>query len=175
MGRDAGNSATSILDIDLDYFRLFADPEAEIGRLLAWASRDVDIVVEQHHQAFCGWVDLVRRRAISAPRFILHADEHHDMLGLRPPIGFGNFLYFTMRRWRSCRVHWLVREPIDEPEMWLSEKAWRSVAARFTMGPSIPTAWPKPDLVSVCISPDFVGAGLRRTLVRRLSGPPMGQ
>ena len=57
----------------------------------------------------------------------------------------------------------------------LLEEAWRSVAARFTMGPSIPAAWPKPDLLSVCISPDFVGAGLRRTLVRRLSGPPMGQ
>ena len=166
-----GRPGASILDIDLDYFSLFADPEGELDRLLAWASRDVDIVVEQHHQAFRRWTELVRRRAIGAPRHILHADEHHDMLGDRRPVGFGNFLYFAVHRWRSCRVHWLVKEPIDRPDMWLSERAWEKVAGRFTMGPHIPRGWPKPDLLSVCISPEFVGAGLRRTLVRRLSGP----
>ena len=36
-------------------------------------------------------------------------DEHHDMFGERGPAGFGNFLYFAMRRWPDCRAHWLVR------------------------------------------------------------------
>lgn len=171
MRRDTGSLATSILDIDLDYFCLSSDPGEELDRLLAWASRAVDVVVERHHEAFQEWCELVKRRCIAAPAFILHADEHHDMLAEHHPVGSGNFLYFAMRRWRSCRVHWLVKEPIDRPDVWLSEQAWERVDGRFTMGPHIPKGWPKPDLVSVSVSPDFVSKGLRRRLVRKLSQP----
>ena len=159
---------SSILDIDLDYFRFFDDPVEELDRLLTWADRPIDFVVEHHDEAFERWVSAVKRRATGAPRFILHADEHHDMLSDRRPIGFGNFLYFAMRRWPNCRVHWLVNGPIDHPDMWLSERVWKSIADRFTLGSRPPRAWPKPDFVSVCTSPDFIDKGLRRKLIRRL-------
>ena len=162
------DTVSSILDIDLDYFRFFDNPVEELDRLLAWAGRPVDFVVEHHHEAFERWVNAVKHRVIRAPRFILHVDEHHDMLSDRRPIGFGNFLYFAMRRWPSCRVHWLVKEPIDCPDMWLSERGWNSVADRFTTGATLPLAWPMPDLVSVCTSPGFIDKALRRKLVRQL-------
>ena len=40
-----------ILDIDLDYFPLFDQPVDELERLLSWAGRPVDFVVEHHHEA----------------------------------------------------------------------------------------------------------------------------
>ena len=46
----------------------------------------------------------------------------------------GNFLYFAMRRWPNCRVHWLVDVKIDSPEQWLPEDEWKSLARRFTIG-----------------------------------------
>jgi hypothetical protein len=49
--------------------------------------------------------------------------------------------------------------------MWLSEEGWKLVARRFTVGPQIPLGWPKPDLFSVCTSPEFVEEGLRQQLV----------
>ena len=133
---------SSILDIDLDYFRFFDNPVEELHRLLAWAGRPVDFVVEHHDEAFERWVNAVKQRVIRAPRFILHVDEHHDMLSDRRPIGFGNFLYFAMRRWPTCLVHWLVQEPIDCPDMWLSERGWNSVADRFTTGATLPWLGP---------------------------------
>ena len=163
------DTVSSILDIDLDYFRFFDDPVGELDRLLTWADRPIDIVVEHHDEAFERWVSAVKRRAIRTPGFILHADEHHDMLSDRRPIGFGNFLYFAMRRWPKCRVHWLVNGRIDHPDMWLSERAWKSVGDRFTLGSSRPPrAWLKPDFVSVCTSPGFIHKTLRRKLLRRL-------
>ncbi len=71
---------------------------------------------------------------IEVPTFILHVDEHHDMLSEHPPVLFGNFLYFAMRKWSDCRVYWLTKDPIDDPTMWLSEEAWASVGARFRSG-----------------------------------------
>ena len=74
---------SSILDIDLDYFYFFDKPVEELDRLLAWAGRPVDFVVEHHHEAFERWVNAVKHRVIRAPQFILHVDEHHDMLSDR--------------------------------------------------------------------------------------------
>lgn len=157
-----------ILDIDLDYFGLFKDPLSQLDRLLRWATRPVDFVVEQHHPAFLRWEKLVNKGFISSPTLIIHADEHHDMLSENPPVQFGNFLYFALRRWPECRAHWLTANPIDYPDMWLSESAWDSVAARFSSGSRIRRDWPRPDLVSVCTSPEFVESGLSRKLLERI-------
>jgi hypothetical protein len=32
-----------------------------------------------------------------------------------------NFIFHAMRDWSDVRVHWLVEQAIDSPEMWLSE------------------------------------------------------
>jgi len=120
-------------------------------------------------EALQRWTGFLRRGEIDAPRFILHVDEHHDMLGEHHPVNFGNFLYFAMRRWPACRAHWLVSKPIDSPDVWLSERAWSGVADRFSSGGRIPRGWPRPDPVSVCTSPGFTGRALRRRLVGRIS------
>jgi len=41
------------------------------------------------------------------------------MLGETKPIQHGIFLYFAMRQWPDCRVHWQVNGSIDSPKMWL--------------------------------------------------------
>jgi hypothetical protein len=51
-----------ILDIDLDYFPLFDQPLGELERLLTWAGRPVDFVVEHHHEAFKRWKRMVAAR-----------------------------------------------------------------------------------------------------------------
>lgn len=159
---------TSILDIDLDYFRFFDDPLDQLHGLLHWARRPVDKVVEHHHESLEYWIATLAKRSLPAPRFILHVDEHHDMLSEQKPINFGSFLYFAMRRWPECRVHWLVDDPIDSPSLWLSDEAWESVAERFTMGPRRKRGWPRPDIVTVCTSPGFISSRLARRLVRAL-------
>jgi hypothetical protein len=159
---------TSILDIDLDYFEFVANPVDRLEELLDWANRPVDRLVDHHHKSLEYWVDAVRKRSLSAPRFILHVDEHHDMLSERKPVNCGNYLYFAMRRWPKCRVHWQVDDPIDSPSMWLSDEAWELVAGRFTVGPRRRGGWPKPDLVTVCTSPGFISKKLARKLVRQV-------
>ena len=89
-----------ILDIDLDYFPLFDQPLGELERLLTWAGRPVDFVVEHHHEAFKRWKRMVATHTVEPPHLILHADEHHDMPSERPPANFGNFLYFVSGRIR---------------------------------------------------------------------------
>jgi hypothetical protein len=160
---------SSILDIDLDYFVFLDNPVERLDSLLRWGARPVDFVVEHHHEALARWIVAVKQRLIRAPQFILHVDDHHDLLGERRPIGCGNFLYFAMRRWPRCRVHWLVQHALDSPDMWLSERAWDAVARRFSAGPHRRRDWPKPDLVSVCTSPDFVDEELRRRLLKRVA------
>jgi hypothetical protein len=157
-----------ILDIDLDYFRLFKHPMREWEQLLGWASRPVDFVVKDHHQAFTRWQKLVNQGAISSPSLIIHADEHHDMLSESPPVQFGNFPYFALRQWPECRVHWLTAKPIDHPDMWLSQTAWHAISSRFSSGSKMRREWPKPDLVSVCTSPGFVDEKLSRSLLERI-------
>jgi hypothetical protein len=86
---------TSILDIDMDYFNLLDDPLDRLNELLDWAKRPVDKVVDHHHKSLEYWKQALSKRSLAAPQFILHVDEHHDMLGETRPIQFGNFLYFA--------------------------------------------------------------------------------
>ena len=92
-----------ILDMDLDYFPLFDQPLAELERLLTWAGRPVDFVVEHHHEAFKRWKRMVATHVVQPPHLIIHADEHHDMLSERPPANLGNFLYYAGEQTRSSR------------------------------------------------------------------------
>jgi len=158
-----------ILDIDLDYFALFEHPGRELDRLLAWAARPVDFVVQHHHEAYARWRRMVAAGAIGRPGLIIHADEHHDMMSDRPPANFGSFLYFAMRHWPECRVVWLTRQPIDHPHMWLSEDAWGAVSSRFECARRLSRQWPKPHLVTLCASPGFIDERLSQTLLARIS------
>jgi len=153
-----------ILDIDLDYFRFFDEPLERLDELLAWADRPVDAVFKDHHEALEFWTEAIEEGVIDTPQLILHVDEHHDMLCDRSPINAGNFLYFAMRRWPNCRVHWLVDVKIDSPQQWLPEDKWKSLTRRFTSGNHLRRSWPKPDLATVCTSPGF----LPKTLCKRL-------
>ncbi len=157
-----------ILDIDLDYFALFEHPGRELDRLLAWAARPVDFVVQHHHEAYARWRRLVAAGALGRPGLIIHADEHHDMMSDRPPANFGSFLYFAMRHWPECRVIWVAPQPIDYPDMWLSDDAWNAVKSRFARARRFRRQWPKPDLVSLCTSPDFIDADLSEMLLERI-------
>jgi hypothetical protein len=159
-----------ILDIDLDYFPLFAAPVDELERLLAWAERPIDLVVRHHHEAYRRWRRMVAAGLLQSPHLIIHADEHHDMMSERPPAGFGSFLYFAMRHWPECRVIWVMPEPIDHPAMWLSDDAWDAVSSRFSRAKRFRPRWPKPDFVSVAISPGFVDERLSEHLLRRVTG-----
>ena len=104
------------------------------------------------------------------PHFIIHADEHHDMLSERPPANFGNFVYFALRHWPECRVVWVTPQPIDSPDLWLSDDAWEAVSARFKCVRRFRWRWPKPDVVSVGTSPDFVEPRLSAKLLERVEG-----
>jgi hypothetical protein len=157
-----------ILDIDLDYFNYFTDPLERLGKLLSWAGRPVDAIVEKHHEALRLWSEAVRKGEIDAPHWILHVDEHHDMMGERPPTSFGNFLFFAMRRWPKCRVRWLAESRIDSPRMWLSEHAWKSVGPRFAYRVCLCRTWPRPDMVTVSTSPGFLDEVLRRQLLEHI-------
>ncbi len=158
----------SILDIDLDYFNLMSDAADHFRRLLVWADQPVAMVVERHNHAFAQWRKRWRKDAI-APSHILHVDEHHDMMDQRQQANIGNFMLHAMRLWPQSRVHWQVQEAIDSPAMWLEDETWNLLRRRFTHGPDRPTRWPKPDVVSVCISPDFIAPNLARELTDVLS------
>ena len=161
----------SILDIDLDYFNEVKDPTVRLRRLLAWAGRPVDLVVEKHHAALREWRSLVRRGALQAPTHILHVDEHHDMLDENVTPNIGNMMLHAMKTWPQCRVHWLVEAPIDSPRMWVSDETWERVNSRFGMGRHKPRGWPRPHLVSVCTSPAFVAESLGRQLIDVVGAP----
>lgn len=157
-----------ILDIDLDYFALFEQPLAELESLLGWAGRPVDFIVQHHHEAYQRWRRMVTARAIGCPELIIHVDEHHDMMSERPPVNFGSFMYFAMRRWPDCRVIWVTPQPIDSPDMWLSDGAWAGVSSRFEVARRFLRRWSKPDLVSVCTSRDFIDVRLSERLLKRI-------
>lgn len=158
----------SILDIDLDYFNLMQDAAHRFELLLNWAGCPVSIVVNRHNHAFALWKKNWQTKGI-APSYILHADEHHDMMDRRKQINIANFMFHAMRLWPQCRVHWLVQHPIDTPSMWLEEEIWAFLRRKFTYGPNRPIRWPKPDVVSVCTSPDFVSPELLEKLLRVMS------
>jgi len=163
--RQRCNSMSSILDIDLDYFNLVEKPAERLSQMLKWANCPVSFVVENHHESLRRWKSYVRKRKLCEPQFILHVDEHHDMMDERRTPNIVHFIYHAMRIWAQARVHWLVEEPIDSPAMWLSEVTWQALSKRFTMGINIPPKWPKPQLVSICTSPEFVDAQRRNEMI----------
>ncbi len=159
----------SILDIDLDYFNQIPDAAHRLAQLLNWAACPVSIVVERHNHAFARWRKRWRTNNI-VPSHILHVDEHHDMMDQRQQANIANFMFHAMRLWPRCRVHWLVEHPIDSPAMWLDDEILDSLRSRFSHGPHRPARWPKPDVVSVCTSPEFVDPSLAAELMGVLSG-----
>lgn len=149
----------SILDIDFDYFNEIPNAPRRLERLLNWAACPVSLVVERHHHAFARWRKTWQANDI-APSHILHVDEHHDMMDQQQQTNIANFMFHAMRIWPQCRVHWLVQYPIDSPAMWLEDETWNALRHRFSCGPHRPARWPKPDVVSVCTSPEFVAPSL---------------
>jgi hypothetical protein len=137
-----------ILDIDLDHFPLFDQPLDELERLLTWAGRPVDFVVEHHHKAYKRWKQMVTAHVVELPHLIIHVDEHHDMLSERQPANCGNFVYFAMRYWSDCQVVWVTPQPIDYPDIWLSDDGWEHVSSRFDCAKQFRRHWAKPDVVS---------------------------
>jgi len=158
----------SILDIDLDYFNLLPDAARHLEQLLTWADCPVSMVVERHNHAFARWRKRWQTKG-SAPSHILHVDEHHDMMDQLQRANIASFMFHAMRIWPQCRVHWLVDHPIDSSAMWLENETWNSFRGRFSYGPARPARWPKPDVVSVCTSPDFVDPKLAAELMEVLS------
>ena len=166
---------SSILDIDLDYFGTADDPVRRFEKLLKWAGRPVDVIVDQHHHVLRRWKAAIKRGRLSAPTHILHVDEHHDMMNERRQPNIANVMVQAMQPWPDCRVHWLVERPIDSPDVWLSEDTWSLLAARFSSSPHRPRGWPKPDFVSVCRSPEFVHPELGRQLMEQVTQPGSGR
>jgi len=156
----------SILDIDLDYFNLVENPMNALQDILLWAGRPADFIVEKHSHALLWWKKRLFRTYNHAPSHILHVDEHHDMMDEKTITNIGNVMYQVMRTWPKCKVHWLIQDPIDSPAMWLSDTTWKSFRRRFTSGPTIPIAWPRLNLVSVCTSPEFLPEILRNDLLK---------
>ena len=154
-----------LLDIDLDYFNLMGDPTGALEQLLIWARCPVAFVVERHNHAFAQWRRRVREGRLPTPSHILHVDEHHDMMDERKRANMANVMYHAMRLWPECRVHWLVQEAIDSPAMWLSDDTWAHLRQRFSHGSCRPRSWPRPDLVSICTSPEFVEEAQRERLL----------
>ena len=72
---------SSILDIDLDCFNLIDNPVQRFAQLLTWADCPVLFVVENHHEALRLWRDYAKKGILREPEYILHVDEHHDMIG----------------------------------------------------------------------------------------------
>lgn len=88
---------SSILDIDLDYFNLVDNPAQRLSQLLTWAARPVSFVVESHHHAFRRWTRSIEKWVLPEPQYILHVDEHHDMMDEAARPNIANFVYHAMR------------------------------------------------------------------------------
>jgi hypothetical protein len=160
---------SSILDIDLDYFNLIENPEQKFLELLIWGDCQIAFVVEKHHKAYSRWKDRVKRGTLSQPSHVLHVDEHHDMMSQQKNANIANFMFHTMREWENCQVYWMVDTAIDSPEMWIDDDVWASLKSRFSMGSERPKGWPKPDIVSVCTSPEFINGSLLQKLLKTSS------
>ena len=148
----------------MDYVTLVEAPERRLRELLTWGGRSASIVVTKHHHALREWCRLIACGHLANPDFILHVDEHHDMMDEHDTPNIANVMYHAMRKWPTCRLHWITVSPIDSPAMWLSEEAWSMLEKRFSVGQEIPANWPKPDLVSVTTSPGFVSDRLANRL-----------
>jgi len=163
-----GEAMCSILDIDLDYFNTIEDPVQRLDSLLTWADRPVDFIVQEHYAVLKRWREHLKKRNLPSPTHILHVDEHHDMMDEQAVPNIANVMVQALCRWPRCRVHWLVEDPIDSPEMWLSESRWVQLRSRFSMGANIPRGWDKPDIVSVCTSDAFFPKVLREQLLAKI-------
>lgn len=163
-----GKAIYSILDIDLDYFNTFEYPLQKFDSLIDWAGHPVDFIVEKHFEVLEQWQKRMEKCGLSSPTHILHVDEHHDMMDEQAVPNIANMIVHAFRRWPQCRVHWLVENPIDSPEMWLSDSTWENLLPRFSKGALKPRNWPKPNIVSVCTSPAFVAKSIRNQLLARI-------
>jgi hypothetical protein len=159
---------SSILDIDLDYFNPVEAPVLRLRQMLLWAQVPVAVVAVQHNEALPLWENHITKHKLTPPTHILHVDEHHDMMDDKKRTSLSNVIYHAMTRWQQCRVHWLVRDRIDDPSLWLEADTWDRLKKRFTMGARRPANWPRPDFVSVCTSPGFVKNDLRSALMREI-------
>ena len=159
---------SSILDIDLDYFNLVSDPIGALTELLAWSHRPVDVVADNHADAMRHWAKLVDAGSTPVPRYILHVDEHHDMMDQKNTINIANVMYHAMLRWPRCRVYWMAEDSIETPGMWLDPDVWGRLRRRFRMGRQRPKKWPTPHFLSVTISVDFVRPDLRDALMEEI-------
>jgi hypothetical protein len=90
------------------------------------------------------------------------------MMDERTKPNIANFILHAMRDWSNVHVHWLVEQAIDSPEMWLSEDTWAKFSKHFIWSSRRPPKWPKPDIVSVCTSPEFVSDKLRKNLLKAI-------
>jgi hypothetical protein len=162
---------SSLLDIDLDYFCLLNSPVERLRSLLAWAGAPVAFITERHNKVLPFWKTLIKRHGLAPPTHLLHVDEHHDMMDDRTTPNIGNLMRHAMTEWPKCRVYWMVDERIDSPGMWLADETWDRLRRRFQTGREIPLRWPKPDLVTVCTSPEFVKEDLRRRLMEEVRCP----
>jgi len=158
----------SILDIDFDYFNLMDNPVQRLEQLLVWADCPVSFVAESHHEVLRWWRSCIKKGRLRDPQYILHVDEHHDMMDEKTKPNIANFIVHAIRDWPNVRVHWLVEQAIDSPEMWLSEGTWYKLSKRFTSSSRRHPKWPKPDLVSACSSPEFVSDSLRKDLLKAI-------
>lgn len=92
---------SSILDIDLDYFVILDDPTKRLKDILEWANRPIDFIVEEHHRVLRRWEVYIKKGMISPPRYILHVDEHHDMMDEKKMPNIANVVYQAMPSWRA--------------------------------------------------------------------------
>jgi hypothetical protein len=153
------------IDIDLDYFNLVKDPVQHLRHLLEWAERPVAHVVEQHHHVLPRWKAEVSKSAMTPPTHILHVDEHHDIMDGVRKLNIGNVMRHALEVWPECRVFWVAEGHIDAPGDWLDDELWARLKKRFKMGTGRPRGWPKPELVTVCTSPEFVDVDLLARLM----------
>jgi hypothetical protein len=157
--------ATSILDIDLDYFNLVSDPIRAMSETLAWANRPVDVLADNHADAMHRWVSLVASGRLSFPTHILHVDGHHVMMEQKTTIDVANVMGHAMSRWPKCRVYWMAEDSIDTPAMWPDDDVWKRLRTRFRMGTQRPQQWPAPEFLAVTISADFLRPNLKDALL----------
>ena len=57
---------SSILDIDLGYFKLNITAAQRLAELLAWADCPVSFVVENHHESLHRWISYVKGKEVYA-------------------------------------------------------------------------------------------------------------
>ena len=159
----------SVLDIDLDYFNLVNNPRQELINLLMWGNKSVEIIVENHNEVLPRLKKMLNNKKLDELYYILHVDEHHDLMDEKNSVNIANFSFHVMTFWENCKLHWLVQNPIDTPEMWISDAAWNKLKNRFTYGETIPEKWPKPDIVSICKSPEFINKKLLENLIEEIN------